>query len=422
LVDRPRSTGFTRDTEPALQQKKRATHISGLPFVLGVYAVRRIFYLVSGFLLAKFIPTSNHQLTTTNMPPGSLNIWSYWDGEHYVALAMDGYFQAPRYVSPAFFPLYPLLLRFISEAGGSLSKETLSYCGPLLSLLFLPLAIYFVYEIARDGCGERAAKGAVLTLSFFPTTFFLNAAYTESLFLALSAGSLWAIRVKRNLLLACILAGLATATRNVAIFLVVPLAYEWIKQGDLREPRDRWRGLYLALVPSGLMVYAGYLWTTFGDPLLFYSSQKYWKREATGPFAAAKRAWDTAGEGVDILCDPGLWARPSVQNLADHVERANSLYNLAFLIFALVVLLAGLRKLPLSLTIYSVLLIVPPALFGTPDIPLMGIPRYVLVAFPVFIILGLVARKRLLFTGWLILSTIMSLILCALFVSWRFVA
>ena len=74
------------------------------------------------------------------------------------------------------------------------------------------------------------------------------------------------------------------------------------------------------------------------------------------------------------------------------------------------------------MTIYSLLLIVPPALFGAPDVPLMGIPRYVLVAFPVFIVLGLLARKKLLFAGWLILSTIMSIILCALFVSWRFVA
>jgi hypothetical protein len=111
-----------------------------------------------------------------------------------------------------------------------------------------------------------------------------------------------------------------------------------------------------------------------------------------------------------------------VRALADHLERANSVYNLAFLIFAVVVLLAGVRELPLSLTIYSLLLILPPALYGTPDDPLMGIPRYVLVAFPIFIVLGLLARKRLLFAGWLIISILISLIMCALFVSWRFVA
>jgi hypothetical protein len=79
---------------------------------------------------------------------------------------------------------------------------------PLLSLLLLPFAFYFIYEVAREGWGERVAKGTILALAFFPTTFFLNAAYTESLFLALSAGSLWAMRVKGNLLFACILAGL----------------------------------------------------------------------------------------------------------------------------------------------------------------------------------------------------------------------
>jgi hypothetical protein len=218
------------------------------------------------------------------------------------------------------------------------------------------------------------------------------------------------------------LAGLATATRNVGIFLVVPLMYEWIMQGGIKEPRERWHGLYLGFAPAGLIVYMGYLWIKFGDPLLFYSSQKYWEREATGPLATASRAWETAVEGVDILRDFELWAHPSVQNFADHLERANSFYNLVFLIFAVVVLLAGVRELPVSLTIYSFLLIVPPALFGTPDVPLMGIPRYVLVAFPIFIVLGILARRRFLFAVWLILSTTMSIILCALFVSWRFVA
>jgi len=198
--------------------------------------------------------------------------------------------------------------------------------------------------------------------------------------------------------------------------------FEWIKQGGMKSPRERWRGLYLAFAPSGLIVYMGYLWLKFGDPLLFYSSQKCWKREATGPLVTASRAWDMAVEGANVLHDPGLWAHPDVRGLADHLERANSVYNLAFLIFAVVVLLAGVRELPLSLTICSLLLILPPALYGTPDDPLMGIPRYVLVAFPIFIVLGLLARKRLLFAGWLIISILVSLIMCALFMSWRFVA
>ena len=392
---------------------------AGVAFVLAVYAASRLLYLISGPLLARVVPTSSFQRITLDAPFGSMNTWSHWDGEHYVELAIGGYLKPPDNVSPAFFPLYPLLMRSFAELfGGPISQQTLSVWGPLLSLLFLPLALYFIYQIALDAFDERVARGAVVALAFFPTTFFLNAAYTESLFLALSAGSLWAVRVRRDLLLACVLAGLASATRNVGVFLVVPLMYEWLKDIETL----RWRGVYLPLAPGGLLAYMGYLWVRFGDPLLFYSAQESWGRQATGPLDTAGRAWESAVEGAGRLLDPGLWAHPALGEVVRHIAGAGNLFNLAFFVFAVVVLLAGLRYLPLSLTVYGLLLVTPATLFGTPESPLMGTPRYVLVAFPIFIVLGLLSRNRMLFGGWLGLSALGSLLLCALFVSWRFVA
>jgi hypothetical protein len=392
---------------------------NGIAFVLAVWAASRLLYLVCGPILARVVPTSNFQRVTLDVPSGSMNLWSHWDGEHYVTLALGGYLNPPDNVSPAFFPLYPLLVRSFAELfGGPISMEALSVWAPLLSLLLLPFALYFIYQMALDGWGHRVARGAVLALAFFPTTFFLNAAYTESLFLALSAGSLWAVRVRKNLLLACVLAGLVSATRNVGVFLLVPLLYEWIKDMD----RYRWRGVYLALVPSGLVAYMGYLWARFGDPILFYTAQEDWGREATGPLATVGMTWASAVEGAGRLLDPGLWTNPTLGNLANHLAAAGNLTNLAFFVFAVVVLLAGSRDLPPSLTIYGLLLIAPATLFGTPQSPLMGTPRYILVAFPIFIALGLLSSNRWLFRGWLLLSAILSLMLCALFVSWRFVA
>jgi hypothetical protein len=400
-------------------EKENRSKSTGVAFVLAVYAASRLFYLISGSLLAYIVPTSSFQRITLDVPSGRMNIWSHWDGEHYVALAMGGYLNPPDNVSPAFFPLYPLLLRSFAELfGGPISKEALSVWAPLLSLLFLPFAFYFIYHIALDGWGERVARGTVLILAFFPTTFFLNAAYTESVFLALSAGSLWAMRVRRDLLLACVLAGFAAATRNVGVFLVAPLMYEWIKDIE----RFRWRGIYLLLAPGGLLAYMGYLWMRFGDPLLFYSAQESWGRQATGPLDTASRAWGSAVEGAGRLFDPGLWAHPSLGNVANHIAGAGNFFNVAFFVFAVVVLLAGLRDLPLSLTVYGLLLVAPATLFGTPGSPLMGTPRYVLVAFPIFIVLTLLFRNRLLLGGWLVMSTLISLALCGLFVSWRFVA
>ena len=392
---------------------------TGVAFVLAVYAASRLFYLISGSLLAYLLPTSGFQRVTLDVPSGSMNIWSHWDGEHYVTLAMGGYLNPPDNVSPAFFPLYSLLMRsFAGLFGGPISKEALSVWGPLISLLFLPFAFYFIYHIALEGWGERVARDTVLILAFFPTTFFLNAAYTESLFLALSAGSLWAIRVRRDLLVACVMAALASATRNVGIFLVVPLMYEWIKDIE----RFRLRGVYLFLAPGGLLAYMGYLWVRFGDPLLFYSAQESWGRQATGPLDTASRAWGAAVEGAGRLLDPDLWAHPSLSNVANQLAGAGNLFNLAFFVFAMVVLLGGLRYLPLSLSVYGLLLVAPATLFGTPGSPLMGTPRYVLVAFPVFIVLALLLRNRLLLGGWLVISALISLALCGLFVSWRFVA
>ena len=310
---------------------KESRKSTGVAFVLAVYAASRLFYLISGSLLAYVVPTSSFQRVTLDVPSGSMNIWSHWDGEHYVTLAMGGYLNPPDNVSPAFFPLYPLLMRSFAELfGGPISKEALSVWGPLISLLFLPFAFYFIYHIALEGWGERVARGTILILAFFPTAFFLNAAYTESLFLALSAGSMWAMRVRKDLLLACVLAGFAAATRNVGIFLVVPLMYEWIKDVE----RFRWRGVYLLLAPGGLFAYMVYLWVRFGDPLLFYSAQESWGRQATGPLDTASRAWGAAVEGAGRLLDPDLWAHPSLSNVANQLAGASNFFNLAFFVFA----------------------------------------------------------------------------------------
>ena len=92
------------------------------------------------------------------------------------------------------------------------------------------------------------------------------------------------------------------------------------------------------------------------------------------------------------------------------------------MIFAVVLLVAGLRVLPASLSAYAFLLVTPAVFFGKPATPLMGFPRYVLVAFPLFIVLAVMLKNRRLLGGWLVPSAAFSLVLCAGFVSWRFVA
>ena len=63
----------------------------------------------------------------------------------------------------------------------------------------MPINLAVYVDLAQKGVSEadqwmrknpkRAAQVATLALAFFPTAFFLNAVYTEALFLALTAGA-----------------------------------------------------------------------------------------------------------------------------------------------------------------------------------------------------------------------------------------
>ena len=391
----------------------------GLRFVLLVYAASRAFYLVAGIALARIAPVGDFQAATTDAPFGTMNLWAHFDGEHYARLASNGYLEPPNNMSPAFFPLHPLLMRsFAALFGGPTSLEVLALWGVVISLVALPFALYFIYQIAENLQGEQTAKIAVTTLAFFPTTFFLNAAYTESLFLALSAGAIWAAMVRKDLLLACVLAGVATATRNVGIFLLVPLGYEWLRHAGYY----RWRVGYLVLAPSGLIAYMGYLWVRFGEPLLFYTEQEDWNRQATGPITTLERTWAGTVGGVRTVWNEAQTRELTGEQLMLYFNALNNAYNMLFLVFAFALFVGGLRVLPLGLSVYAFLIAIFPAFFGTPELPLMGLSRYVLVAFPLFIVLGVLLDRAWQLAAWLVFSISTSLIFCAMFVTWWYVA
>ncbi len=362
---------------------------------------------------------SPYQRGASDVPFGTLNIWAHFDGEHYLSIAQYGYLEPPLNASPAFFPLYPLLIRLTAGLfGGPISYGALSVWGILISLTALIFALWFIYRIAEESWGEQAAKGAVLTLCFFPTAFFLNSVYTESLFLMLSAGAVWAARSRKDLMLACILAGFAAATRNVGIFLLIPLVYEWWRSRN----EYGWRVVYLMLAPLGLLSYMIDLWRSSGDPLLFLSEQAKWERELTGPLNTLLDAFGLATTDLLSLFDSATYEALSFEGLLYTLSTINNLYNLLFLILAYATLSLGVRWLSVDLILYSFALILVSVFFETPLSPLMSMPRFVLVAFPLFIVLGIMLKDRRLLAAWVAISAVISLGFCTLFVNWYFVA
>ncbi len=159
--------------------------------------------------------------------PLTLGYWSNWDGVWYAEIADEGYSGAHSPTSTVFFPLYPMLVRL----GAYVLPGGIEVSGVGLSLVAALAGLFFVYRIAEEIYDEKAARAATLAMAFFPTAFFFNAVYTEALFLALSAGAVWAALVRRNLLLAGALGDLAAATRNPGV-LLIPLGYEWLRHRE----------------------------------------------------------------------------------------------------------------------------------------------------------------------------------------------
>lgn len=314
-------------------------------------------------------------------------------------------------MSITFFPLFPMLLRLGTAVGGGTALW-----GVLISLIATLFALYFLYGIAEKLYGVKAARIAVLTLAFFPTALFLNAVYTEALYLALTTGSFWAAYVRRDLLLAGLLGAFAAATRNFGVLLIVLLAYEWMRN----RQEFGWRGLLqIGIVPIGLLGYMTFLWVRFGDPLSFFSAQaSFWARKPTDPATALGMAWARAGEGLPRLLDPASLFLDPRSGWA--VQEAYNTVSFAFLVFLVLVVGVGFVVLRPDLSVYTFLVTLPPVLAPYQPAPLMGLPRYALGAFPLFLILGYVlSRSRLGLYSWLLVSGILSIAFTALFVTWR---
>ena len=381
--------------------------------VFAVFGISRIAFFAAGGLAVALLPDAEPP-DELRGAPSTLGYWANWDGAWYAEVANEGYSGPHSPTSTVFFPLYPVLVR----AGAYVLPGGVEFAGVGISLVAALAGLFFVYRIAEEVHDEKAARAATLAMAFFPTAFFFNAVYTEALFLALSAGAVWAALVRRDLLLAGALGGLAAATRNPGVLLIIPLGYEWLRSRD----EFGLRGLAaLGLVPAGLVAYVAFLWARFGEPLIFVQEQAtYWDRELTNPIATLDWAWRTAVWGADHFLHPD---RLFLERVPEYAFEASNVVNLIFLAVFLYLAGAGLLGLPPGLSVYAFVLVFQPVLAPSSYVPLMSMPRFVLAAFPVFLIAGfLPSRTRFGLVVYLAASSAVGVVLVSLFTTYRWVA
>jgi hypothetical protein len=196
--------------------------------------------------------------------------------------------------------------------------------------------------------------------------------------------------------------------------------------GTRLRPRYRLRGdaLWLALLPLGLILYLAWLGFSGGDPLAPFHAQDVWGRHFAGPYLGIWDGVQAAFDGArQLLSFQRHHLYLPAASGSPFVAAGHNLLLLAFLIAALAAVLGVLRRLPLAYGAYVIAALALPLSYPVSAQPLMSLPRFLMVLFPLFIWFALwLADHPRAQRPVLVLSGALMAVFAAQFATWHWVA
>ncbi|MER7051943.1 hypothetical protein [Streptomyces sp. NPDC000351] len=212
------------------------------------------------------------------------DVLATWDGWWYLQVAEHGY--SPSLVrldseglftvqqnSVAFFPLYPSLIRMVSEVTGL----GLYGSGILVSVVFSFVAAAGIYAVISLIAGARAGTVAAGLWAVAPGAGVEWAVYSESLFVAIAAWACYAVMTKRWVAagLLAFVAGLNRPTSAVLIGAVGLAALVVLARPATRREHGVRGPVYAMIVaPLGLLVYIAWVGYSIGEPTAYFTLQR----------------------------------------------------------------------------------------------------------------------------------------------------
>lgn len=321
-------------------------------------------------------------------------VWQRWDVLHYQAIAEKGYaaFDTSLFTPP----VYPFLMRLT----GILFNGSTLLGGMFVSLLFCAFSFAAFYSLAKfELDDEPQARRALLYLAIFPTTFFLFAPYTESLFMLGSILCLFNLR-KSNWVWAGIWGALAASARLTGAVIFIPAL--WAAWTTWRESNNRSAWLAPFIIAAASLAFPLYAWLGVGYSIL-------------APFEAQSQRFHGG------FTFPGINIIQAIQQVVSgNFPITNALDVLLTLIFLLLGFVVW-KQLPRIYGIYHLAFM---ALYLTriADVyPLLSMARYVLALFPVFLVLARYGENPIINRIIIYGSTLGALFLSAQFALWGWV-
>lgn len=328
--------------------------------------------------------------------------WANFDGVHYLSITGNGY----NNENLGFFPLFPLAIRAGSTlfGTGETFGVTQFFTGILLSNLAFIAALFVLYKLIELDYPIKTARLAILFLLVFPTSFYFGSIYSESLFLLLALLTLYLAR-KKQLLTGSFFGLLASLTRLLGIALLPALIYELFRKEKTIKKRLI-GSVSLLLIPLGYAGYSFVNWTISGDAFSFI--------KAHGNIGTSRSV-----ENI-VLIPQTLFRYGKILFSLPYSQfewRIALLELVTFTFVALLLFYAWKKGVRFSYILFALVAFLIPVSSGT----FTGLPRYILVLFPIFIALALI-KNRLIQIAYVTTSLILLFILLMFFSKGYFIA
>lgn len=300
-----------------------------------------------------------------------LTVWSNFDGVHYINIVVNGYTTEAR-----FFPFLPLLILIFSL--GNMNFLFTYFISLIIPSAALLISLVLFYKLLKLDYDDKISQNSIIYMLFFPTSFFFAAVYTESIFLLFSIACLYLARKKQWLFISTLTMFLVS-TRFVGIFIIPALIYEYCIQNKSLKFKNYLKILELTIVPlAGLVAYSIFNYIKWGSLLHFLTAHSELNngRSSTSLVLPFQTMYRYSKILTTIPVTQFEWWIAILEISS-------------FIVGTILLFISWRKKVRTSYLIFAVGAFMLPAFSGT----FSGLPRYLVIAFPVFIALSLIKNK-----------------------------